>query len=200
MWILLGAALGAAIAWGPLAWLSAPVGAVATALVTTVTSLLGSLFGMLPGDWAHNNRVSVAEGLIAAACPGAVCLGLILAARGTLLLKRVVSGVLVAAALCSFAFQPVHTAVALTLGAVIAGALLSFATGLLLVAPMTAVAVCLGVRVVSDVFSDHGSAMGGQVAHLSAVFGSVDPSLWRIALAVAAIAPVAAAAKAALRN
>lgn len=194
----LGVGLALALAARPLPLLISPIDAISSWLVALGHRLVTSavrVVGLQPTDTA--TRVLAA--VVAVMVPGLVCLALVWAAKAALGARRAVAVLLFAAALASFAVVPAAQAVLLCLLAVIVSAALALATGALLVAPVVAVATVLAARTVAVLLTGRAADVLGGAQALTAVSG-IDPALWRVALTLVALVPIAGALRVLLRT
>jgi hypothetical protein len=196
--LLVGCALGLAVALGPLPFAQVPLDAVCDSLVRAVSQVLGSAFQVLPDSWGISDSCQAVAVALSAVSPGLAACLLVGAARAAQQLRQVVSAVLVLLGLGSFlALAPTQAFSVLAVAVALAG-LLTFSTGAVLTIPLVAVAAALGVRVSRRVLSDHGY-LAGSVQHLTDLVGG-DPGAWRLVLVACVLAPLAWAARSLLRG
>jgi hypothetical protein len=195
VFVLLGLGIGLALALAasPVPALIGPVDAVSGWLLDAGHRLVSAALE-LTGLPADGLLLQVLAMTLGAMVPGLVCLVLMTAARAAAGARRAVAGVLLVAALATFAILPAGQALLLVVVALAVSALLSLATGTVLVLPMVAVATVLGTRTVMVVLGGSSVEVTGGADLLSQLSG-LDPALWRVALAIVAVAPIAGAAR-----
>lgn len=197
MYMLLFFCLGgaAAIALGLHAVTAAPFDAVLTSLAQVGS---GTTEAVLVGFGAGAPLVEVAAPLAGLLVPGLVCVLVAEAVKSGLRLRRMAAVVLLICSLASFAVLGGWYALLLTTLALMAGALLWFATGALLVTPIIWVAGFLAGRLFLAVSREDFPALNDATQALS-TYAPMGSAL-TLALAGVAMLPVGAAAVRLLRR
>lgn len=195
VWLLLGAALGVAIGIGRLPYLAGA----ASSLADTALRIVGTGGETLTREAAsHGASRRVVEGLaaiVAALVPGCTCLLAVLAARGTLLVRSVLSLVLVAVGAAAFVYLPHAKAAGVVALAIAVAAIAVVATGPLVAAPLAGIAALIATVYLPRLVSAPGRLPPVSQLHL-ALFRSAGTPLWLgVVVLVVAAAPVALAAR-----
>jgi len=197
IFVLLGIALGVAVSLGYIPVAAHAVDAATNAAVSFGQRLATSGVQHLS---AHHPTLASALGVtLGVAMPGLVCLALISAAKFGLVIRRSASGLLLLAGIAAHFFLPAGQAFLISAGCVTLAALLFFATGALVVAPLSAVAAALAVGSVRVLLSGKNAAIESGVKTFAQLSHVADPRVWRIALIVVAWAGFVGAAAVALK-
>lgn len=197
--VIVGIAVGLAIAAGPLSGLLGPVDAAVVALVDGGGDLVAALLGLAPLE-DHPKVTATVTAVCAALLPGAVAVALARATRAARKLRQAGAALLVLGAVASFFAVPFPQALALLVAALVVSAIASFATGAALVAPLTAIGTVLTVRHVALLLDRDDPQITTSAETLAAVSGVDALELWILVLSVAALLPFAWAAWAAIRD
>jgi hypothetical protein len=197
IWLILGAAVGIAIAAGHLPYLAGA----ARSLADTAESLVGHGANKLVSEAAKAGaprRVILGiGGLIAAALPGLTALLLVIAARGSIRLRAIIAVLLAGLGAASFVYQSHgHAAGVLVLALIVAGLAVAL-TGPLVAAPLAGVAGLIGGEFLPGLvaFGRAATQVSTQDLHIAIYNHPGSPTALRlVALAVATV-PFAVAAR-----
>lgn len=144
IWLVLGAVIGVAIAGGHVPYLAGA----ARSLADTAERLVGTgadrLINAAASAGAPKRAVLGAAGVVAAVLPGVTALLLVVAARGSLRLRAIVSLLVVALGAASFAYQPHGRATGVLVLALAVASLAVVVTGPLVAAPLAGLAGLIG--------------------------------------------------------
>ena len=201
IWLLLGIAAGIAIGVGKLPY----VAGAATSLSDTAQRVVGTAgLSLVHSAARHGASRRVVEGcaaVLAVIVPGVTALLLMFAARATLTL-RVVIGLLVAAlGVAAFFYLPHGTAAGVAVLAFLAAGVAVAATGLLVAAPLAALAALIATAYLPRLLDSHSTVPNAPVSALhQALFASAGSPLWlRIVVLALAALPFAFAARLVVR-
>lgn len=195
LFVIIGIALGLAVALGPLAFLYAPFDALSNFLVGATGDLVAGLLGKLAGV-EHTEGVVVAlSAVLGAATPGAVALGLVLTSRATKKVRQGVAALAVAIALGGFFFLPAADALILLVLACIFGILAGIFEGVVLTVPLLALATVLGVRYGVVLWTGEASEVAAGAAALAGLTSESGDMLvvWKLVLSFVGLTPFALA-------
>jgi len=194
LWMLVGIAVGLAVGIGHLPYLAGAPGSLAQISVRMVERAGHRLVGAAALHGASERVVRGLAATVALVAPGVAALALVGAARGVLVVRRLVAVMLLALAAAAFFALPTGAAVGVAGLALGAAAIAVVASGPLLVAPLVAVATVVGTGFLPRILST-ANALAGPVGELHlALSNSVGAPLWlrAIGLIVATVPFVAA--------
>jgi hypothetical protein len=196
LWVLVGVAAGVAISLGHLPYVAGAASSLAQSAVGIVERGGHRLVAAATLSGASRRTVTGVAAVIGLLAPGVTALLLVGAARGVLVVRRVLAVVLGLLAVASFFALPTGDAVGTTgLALVVAGVALA-ATGPLLVAPLVAVATVIGAADLPRLLGSP-RALARPIGELhQAIYGSAGAPVWlRVLALVVAAVPFAVAAR-----
>lgn len=146
LWRVLGFGLGILVASGKVPVITGVFDDVVTVAVASMDASVKALVTWLAKSTLSSTSVEIFRALLTAAAPGMVALGLVFAARASIQARRVLTTLLLAAAISGFFVLPWQHALPafVLIGAV--AALTWFAVGPLAVTGLVTAATILGVR------------------------------------------------------
>lgn len=201
LWLVLGVLIGIALGIGKVPYLAGA----ASSLADTAQRVVGTLGLTLIHDAADHGAsqrvVLGSEAFLAALVPGITALGLVVAARSTLVLRRVLAVLLVALGVGAYFYLPHGPATGVALLAIAVAGIAVVATGPLVVAPLAAVAALIGTTFLPRLVASDSKLPTLPVNALHvALFESPGSPLWlQIVVLVIAAVPFAFAARLVIR-
>jgi hypothetical protein len=198
-WLLIGAALGVAIALGHVPYLAGAGRSLANTAERLVTSGAIRLIKDA-ADHGTPRRVLLGVGaVVAVALPGLTAWLLLVAARASLRIRSLIALGVVALGACSYAYQPKGSASGVLLLALLVAAFAVAVTGPLVAAPLAMGAGLIGAEFLPTLVTSRlGSAVSqGSVnaMHLALYNRPGTPAALQIAMLVVAALPFAFAAR-----
>jgi hypothetical protein len=184
IFILLGIAVGAACALGYIPLLDAPFNAASTWVVNRGQDVVAHLMAHVPPG--HKTLVIALGVVVGVAFPGVLSMVLIAGARFGSLLRRSVAALLAFGSIGVYFVLPMHQAVVASgaLGAL--AAVLFLFTGVVVVAPLSAISAGLAVSSARVLVAGKNTAINQGVATLCSVTHVSDPLVWRWTLVAVA--------------
>jgi hypothetical protein len=192
-WLILGVALGVAISIGRVPYVAGAARSLANTTQRLVASGGHDIIRSAATHGAPQRVVLGISALVALIVPGLTALGLVAAAKGTLVLRRIVAVILAALGASVFFYQPHGTALgALALALAVGGVALAL-SGPLLVAPLCALAGLIGGEYLPRLVRTHLSVPNTVVRQLhEALFANPGAPAWlRVVALIVAVAPFA---------
>ncbi len=144
LWLVLGAALGVALAAGRVPYLAGSARSLADTAERLVASGADRLVRDAASVGAPRRVVLGLAGVVAAVLPGLTALLLVLAARGTLRLRAVIGVLIVALGAAAYLYQPHGPATGVLFLALAVAGLAVTLSGPLVAAPLAALAGLIG--------------------------------------------------------
>lgn len=197
IWLIIGAALGIAVAVGRVPYLAGAGRALATTAERLVLSGANRLIADAASAGASKRVVLGLASLIAVILPGLTALLLIVAARGTLRIRAIIAVLVAALGAASFAYQPHGQAAGVLVLAMLVAGLAVTLTGPLLAAPLALGAGLIGGGYLPTLVSGGLAASQSSVnaMHLALFDKPGTPAVLQVALLVVAALPFAWAAR-----
>lgn len=201
MWLILGIAAGVALGVGKVPYLAGAAGSLSDTAERVVGTAGLTLIHDAARQGASERAVLGLQELLAVLVPGVTSLLLMLAARGTLVLRRIVAVLLAALGVGSYFYLPHGPATGVALLAIAVAGVAIVATGPLVVAPLAAIAALIGVTFLPRLIATSSTVPTAPVSGLhEALFQSAGSPLWLgVAVLVIAALPFAFAARLVLR-
>ena len=197
IWLILGVVVGLAVSAGKLPF----VAGAARSLADSAQSIIGSaghkLINAVAKRGGPRRAVEAVQSVLAILVPGATALLLIVAARATIVLRRIVAVLLVVVGFAAYAYQPGGVATGAVVLAIAVAAAAVMVTGPLVLAPLAALAGLIGGEFLPRLLERHSTLPNAPVAALhQALFNSTgNPVALRIVVLVLAVVPFALAAR-----
>ena len=197
LWLILGAAVGIAVAAGRLPYLAGAGRSLANTALRLVASGADRLVRDAASAGAPKRAVLAVGALVAVVLPGLTALVLVLAARGTLRLRAIVGLLIVALGAASFVYQGHGRATGVLLLALAVAATAVLLTGPLVAAPLAALAGLIGGEYLPALVSSHQVAAQRAVSdfHVAVYNRPGTPTVLQVAALVIAAVPFALAAR-----
>lgn len=197
VWLLVGAAIGVAVAAGRVPYLAGAGRSLAATAERLVQSGADRLVRDAASAGAPRRAVLGAGAVIAVALPGITALLLIVAARTTLRIRSVIALGVAALGAVSFFYHPHGTASGVLVLALVVAGLAVTLTGPLLAAPLALGAGLIGAEFLPTLFDRHFAATQSSVSALhQALYGRPGtPLSLQVVLLIIAALPFAWAAK-----
>ena len=201
IWLILGLAVGVAMALGHFPYLAGAARSLAGSALSLVSSGGHEIVRAAAQRGAPRRVVLGVTAVVAVLVPGATAWLCVLVARGALRLRALVAVLLVIFGAASFAYHSGGVAIGTLVLAVVAGALTVALTGPLVAAPLAALAGLLAGAYLPAVL-EHGQVGRPVVEALhEAIYDRPgDPLALHAALLVVAVAPFALMLRSALRG
>ena len=197
IWLIIGAALGVAVAVGKLPYLAGAGRSLATTAERLVLSGANRIIAGAASAGASRRVVLGLGSLIAVVLPGLTALLLVVAARGTLRIRAIIAVLIMALGAASFAYQAHGKAAGVLMLAMVVAGLAVTLTGPLLAAPLALGAGLIGGEYLPTLVSGGLAASSSSVnaMHLALFDKPGTPAGLQVALLVVAALPFAWAAR-----
>jgi hypothetical protein len=197
LWLVVGVLVGIAIAAGRVPYLAGAARSLAGSAEHLVLSGADRLIRSATRHGAPKRAVQGVAGVLTVLVPGVTALLLVVAARATVRIRRLVAVLIVVVGAVSYAYQPHGQATGVLVLALILAGIAVVLSGPLVVAPLAAGAGLIAASFIPTLFSHRSSATRSAVEALhSAIYGRPgDPVGLQIVMLVVALLPMAWAAK-----
>ena len=197
IWLLVGAAIGIAVAAGRVPYLAGAGRALAGTAERLVQSGANRLVSDVASNGAPKRVIQGIGALLAVALPGITALLLIVAATATLRIRSVIALGVAALGAVSYFYHPHGTASGVLVLALLVAGLAVTLTGPLLVAPLAMGAGLIGAEFLPTLFAQHYAATQSSVnaLHLAVYNRPGTPLAMQVVLLIVAALPFAWAAK-----
>jgi hypothetical protein len=192
-WMIVGVVAGVAVSVGHLPYLAGAARSLANTAQRLVASGGHHLITEVASHGAPQRVVLGSSAVVALLVPGATALLLVVAAKGTLRLRRIVALILVALGAATFFYQPHGSALGALVLAFAAAGIAVALSGPVLVAPLCALAGLIGGEYLPHLLSRHPTVPHAVVSELhQALLSNPGAPAWlRVAALVVAVAPFA---------
>jgi hypothetical protein len=196
-WLVVGAAIGIAVAAGHLPYLAGAARSLTNTAEKLVDSGAKSLIRASASEGAPRRVTLGLSGLIAALLPGVTALLLVIAARGSLRLRALVALLVVALGAASFFYQPHGEAAGVLILALVVAALAVALTGPLVAAPLAGAAALIGAEFLPELVTSSNAVSNVAIndVHIAIFNHPGTPFALRVAMLIVAAVPFAAAAR-----
>lgn len=201
IWLVVGVLLGVAIAAGDVPYFAGAARSLTDDAQRVVGTGGAKLIALAADHGAPQRAVLGLTSLVAVLIPGVTALLLVVAARTTGRLRRVISLLLGALAIAAFAYQPAGDALgAMVLGLGVAGLAVTL-SGPLVMVPLAALAAMIGAKFLPQLLAGTNSLPNAPVSEMHRALFATPGNAWglRVALLVVAAVPFAVAARLVLR-
>ncbi len=197
VWLLIGVALGVAVAIGRLPYLAGAGRSLATTAERLVLSGANRIIAAAASAGASKRVVLGLGSLVAVILPGLTALLLVVAARASLRIRAVIAVLIVALGAASYAYQPHGNATGVLVLALVVAGLAVTLTGPLVAAPLALGAGLIGGEYLPTLVSSGMAATQSSVnaMHLALFNRPGTPAALQVAMLVIAALPFAWAAK-----
>ena len=190
--MLVGAAVGVAIALGHVPYFAGAARTLADTALNLVSSGGTRLVRGVASSGASERVVWGVEAAVAVLAPGVTALLLILGARGTLRLRAVAALLIAILGVASFFYHPAGIAAGTVVLALAVAAIAVLASGPLVAAPLAALAGLIGTAFVERLIRNRGVAREAVETMHRAINGHPgDPVALRIGMILLALVPLA---------
>ena len=202
IWLIIGAAVGIAVAAGRLPYLAGAGRSLAATAERLVLSGANRIISAAASAGAGRRVVLGLASLIAVALPGVTALLLIVAARATMRIRAVIAVLIVALGAASYVYQPHGSATGVLLLALAVAGLAVTLTGPLVAAPLALGAGLIGGEYLPTLISNDTAATANSVnaMHLALYNRPGTPTALQVALLIVAAVPFVWAARLILFN
>lgn len=200
--MILGAALGVAVALGGVPFLAPAARSLADTALRLVNSGGTRLVREAAGSGASRRTVLGITSLVAVLGPGVTALLAVVAARGTLRVRALLALALVILAGVSFVYEPIGNAREVAVLALAMAGLALVATGPLVAGPLAGLAGLIGATYLPELWRrrDAAGTRTVEAMHQALFARPGDPDALRFALFVVALLPFAQALRLVLRR
>lgn len=197
VWLIIGAAVGVAIAAGRLPYLAGAGRTLASTAERLVLSGANRIIAAASSAGASRRVVLGLGSLVAVVLPGLTALVLVVAARGTLRLRALIAVLVVALGAASYVYSPHGSATGVLVLALVVAGLAVTLTGPLVAAPLALGAGLIGGAYLPTLISNGTAATSTTVnaMHLALFDRPGTPAALQVALLIVAAVPFAWAAK-----
>jgi hypothetical protein len=193
-WLLIGAVLGVAIAFGHVPFLAGAARAMAETALSLVASGGTHLIHAVAKTGAPRRVVLGFAAVVAVLFPGVTALLLVIGARGTLRVRAVAGVLLAVLGVASYFYHPAGVATGVITLALVVAAIAIVASGPLVAAPLAALAGLIGAAYLPRLIAHARVERGAIEAMHQAIYGRAgDPLVLRVVLVVVAVVPFALA-------
>lgn len=201
-WLVLGAALGVAVAVGDIPFLADAGRFLADTALRVVNSGGDRLVRAVAASGASRRSVLGLTAVVATLVPGVTALAAVVAARGTMRARAIVAVVLAILGVVSFFYEPTGTASKEVVLALVLAGLAVVASGPLVVAPLAGLAGLLGATYLPALWRQREVAgtQAVEAMHQALFARPGDPTALRVAMLVVAALPFAQALRLVLRR
>lgn len=197
VWLLIGVALGVAVAIGRLPYLAGAGRSLAATAERLVLSGANRIIAAAASAGASKRAVLGLGAVVAVILPGLTAFLLVVAARATLRIRAVIAVLIVALGAASYAYQPHGNATGVLVLALVVAGLAVALTGPLVAAPLALGAGLIGGEYLPTLVSSGMAATQSSVnaMHLALFNRPGTPAALQVAMLVVAAVPFAWAAK-----
>lgn len=200
-WLIIGAVLGVAMAFGGVPWITGAARVLADTALSVVAGGGRDLVRSVATAGVQMRIVDGVTGVVAVLAPGVTALLLVVAARATLRVRGIVGLLIVALGAAAFAYHPSGIAIG-TLALVLAVAALAVAaTGPLVATPLSALAGLLAGTYLPGLLLHADVSRAAVSALHTGIYGTAGAPFWlRVVLVVVAVLPFVLALRGVLRR
>jgi hypothetical protein len=190
--VIIGVIIGALAALGHIPGLGHVLGALSSAVVNDGLGVTTKISSHIAG---HDPRLGLVIGVVlGVALPGMACMVLILAARAASSVRRGVGALILLIGLLGFFILPFAQALLVLILSLVVAALLTWVTGAVVVAPLSAIAAVLAVSYGRILLHGTNTTIAKGIVALGVLSHVNSPILWKVALLVVAWAGFVGAA------
>lgn len=197
VWLIIGVALGVAVAVGRLPYLAGAGRSLATTAERLVLSGANRIISAAATAGASKRAVLALGSLVAVVLPGLTALLLVVAARASLRIRAVIAVLVVALGAASYAYQPHGNATGVLILALVVAGLAVTLTGPLVAAPLALGAGLIGGEYLPTLVSGGMAATQSSVnaMHMALFNRPGTPAALQVAMLIIAALPFAWAAR-----
>lgn len=197
VWLIIGVALGVAVAVGRLPYLAGAGRSLATTAERLVLSGANRIISAAATAGASKRAVLALGSLVAVVLPGLTALLLVVAARASLRIRAVIAVLVVALGAASYAYQPHGNATGVLILALVVAGLAVTLTGPLVAAPLALGAGLIGGEYLPTLVSGGMGATQSSVnaMHMALFNRPGTPAALQVAMLIIAALPFAWAAR-----
>lgn len=197
VWLIIGVALGVAVAVGRLPYLAGAGRSLATTAERLVLSGANRIISAAASAGASKRVVLALGSLVAVVLPGLTALLLVVAARASLRIRAVIAVLIVALGAASYAYQPHGNATGVLILALVVAGLAVTLTGPLVAAPLALGAGLIGGEYLPTLVSGGMAATQSSVnaMHMALFNRPGTPAALQVAMLIIAALPFAWAAR-----